>query len=103
MKSLTVKELKEKLDQGEELLVIDIREEWEVNESNFGAKHILMDDIIKDPTVLPKDETVVLHCRSGNRSGKLIQYLQDKGFDNLINLEGGNVAWQEQIGTKLGE
>lgn len=96
MESITVQELKTRLDAKEDIQVIDVREEHEVIEYSFGAVHIPMGDIINRQDELRKDVPVVLHCRSGKRSGACLTILsQQHGFTNLLNLEGGILAWAD--------
>ena len=98
MNKMTVKELKQKLDSGEQLKVIDIREPYEVEIASIGAQHIPMGEIVDRKDELPKDQPVVIHCRSGKRSAAVIETLNElHGFDNLYNLKGGINAWAEEI------
>lgn len=102
MKTITVEELKLKLDAGEDIQVIDIREDWEVEAASFGAEHIPMGDVPNQLEKISKDKPVVIHCKSGNRSSRMIEFLTTQfQFDNLINLEGGIKAWAEKIDTNL--
>lgn len=102
MKTITVEELKAKLDAGEDIQVIDIREDWEVEAASFGAEHIPMGDVPSQLDKIAKDKPVVIHCKSGNRSSRMIEFLTAQfQFSNLINLEGGIKAWAEKIDTSL--
>ena len=96
METITVQELKAKLDAGEDIQVIDVREEHEVIEYNFGAQHIPMGDILGRTEDVRRDCPVVVHCRSGKRSAAVISALEQKhDYTNLINLDGGVLAWYE--------
>ena len=96
MQSITVQELKTRVDKGEDIQIVDVREEHEVIEYSFGAIHIPMGEIIARQAELRQDVPVVLHCRSGKRSGACITILSEQhGFSNLINLEGGILAWAD--------
>ena len=102
MKTITVQELKAKMDAGEDIQVIDIREDWEVEAANFGAKHIPMGELPNQLDELAKDKPVILHCRSGARSGKMVEFLEkNHQFDNLYNLTGGIKAWAAEIDPSL--
>ncbi len=102
MKTITVKELKEKLDAGEDIQVIDVREDYEVETASFGAEHIALGDIPHSEEKIAKDKPVIVHCRSGKRSANAILFLeQNYGFDNLYNLEGGIIAWAKEIDPSL--
>ena len=102
MNSITVKELKAKLDANEPLQLIDIRETWEVEVANIGATPIPMGDILERSNELKTNIPCIIHCRTGGRSGKIIKVLQlHKGMTNLYNLEGGINAWAQEIDTTL--
>jgi len=97
MEDITVKELKERLANNETLHIIDVREQYEYDEFNIEAKLIPLGDIPKslDKLEAYKDEELIIHCRSGARSGKAKLYLQDQGFNKVRNLLGGMLEWQE--------
>lgn len=97
MKEMSVQELKEKFDQDEAIKVIDVREPDEAEICEIGAELIPMGDIMDRTNELPKDRPLVIHCRSGKRSGKIVEKLEEKGFDNAYNLQGGILAWADEI------
>lgn len=102
MKEITVTELKKRLDAGEQLNVIDVREPDEYNEYNIGAKLIPLGAIMGmqwDDIEDLKDEELIVHCRSGKRSMQACMMLEQGGFKNTVNLTGGVMAWQEQYPT----
>ncbi|MFT4525447.1 MAG: rhodanese-related sulfurtransferase [Bacteroidia bacterium] len=102
MNSITVKELKAKLDANEPLQLIDIRETWELEVAEIGAIHIPMGEILERSNELRTDVPCVIHCRTGSRSGKIIKVLEmHKGMTNLYNLEGGIIAWAQEIDSTL--
>lgn len=83
------------LQERDDVLLIDVREQWEYDEGHIpGITHIPMNEIPNRLSEIPTDKTVVLTCRSGNRSGQVTDYLQQQGFDNVHNMSGGIVAWQ---------
>ncbi|HMX39928.1 MAG TPA: rhodanese-like domain-containing protein [Saprospiraceae bacterium] len=93
---ITVQELKQKLDAGENFVFLDVREQWEHAEANLGARLIPLAML---PSIIPelaahKDDEIVIHCRSGARSGVAQAMLQAQGFKNVRNLTGGILAWQ---------
>lgn len=94
---ITVQELKQKLDKGEEFVFIDVREKYEYEEFNLGAKLIPLGDfqMAIDDLTDHQNEEIVVHCRSGARSGMAQQLLQQAGFTNVRNLTGGVMAWQD--------
>lgn len=97
MNEITVQELKEKLDRGEDFQLIDVREDFEYETSNLGGQHIPLGGILIEKDKLYKDKPVVVMCRSGKRSAAAIAQLEAQGFTNLYNLQGGIVAWQAEI------
>ena len=103
MKEVSVKELKSKMDAGEELLLIDVREAWERDVCLIeGAKHIPMGEVLTRADELKSKAQVIIHCRSGGRSGNVVNALEMQlGMDNLHNLTGGILAWADEIDTSL--
>ncbi len=102
MKSFYPKELKARLDAGEAIEIIDVRDEWELEVSKLdAAKHIPMDEILERLDEVPKDRPVVFLCRSGSRSGRVADYLTSQGYTNTYNLEGGILQWASDIDPSL--
>ena len=101
MQNITVEELKTRLEAGEKLNLIDVREPHENADFNIGGKLIPLGKIqtmqIEEIENL-KDQEVILYCRSGNRSGQAGLFLDTLGFQNTKNLTGGMLAWQEKFG-----
>lgn len=97
---ITVQELRQKLESGEKFVFIDVREPWEHEEFNIGARLIPLNTLVNSMYELDdhKDEEVVLHCRSGARSGMAQGMLQANGFTNVRNLTGGILAWEAAFG-----
>ncbi|TLU99041.1 rhodanese-like domain-containing protein [Dyadobacter luticola] len=94
---ITVEELKERLDKGEDLHFYDVREEHEYEEDNLGATLIPLGELPDrlDELEPLKDEEIIIHCRSGARSGRAAQYLESQGFTNVRNVVGGILAYRE--------
>lgn len=97
MKEITVQELKEMQDNHEDFQLIDVREPYEYEEANLGADLIPLGQVPNSVDKISKDKKVVVHCRSGKRSADAIQFLERQGFDNLYNLKGGILAYQQEI------
>jgi rhodanese-related sulfurtransferase len=98
MQTISVDELKRRLDAGENIHLVDVREPYENAEFNIGGVLLPLGEIRNYDTEAIdnwKDEEVVLYCRSGNRSGIAAQILEQMGFKNPKNLVGGMVAWQQ--------
>jgi adenylyltransferase/sulfurtransferase len=102
MKSINVKELKRMMDEGEDFKLIDVREPHEFEFVNMGAELIPLSSVLDNANKIPKKKKVIIHCRSGARSGNAILILEAQlGFDNLYNLEGGILAWAKEIDPSL--
>ena len=101
MKNISVEELKQKMDSGEKINLIDCREPHEYAETNLGGKLVPLGKIqtmqVEDLEDL-KDEEVIVHCRSGQRSAMACRVLDQLGFKDTYNLVGGILAWQEKYG-----
>lgn len=101
MKNITVEELKAKIDNGEQINLIDCREPHEYVEANLGGKLIPLGKIQTmqvDEIEDLKEEEVIIYCRSGRRSMMACMVLDQLGFKDTYNLEGGILAWQEKYG-----
>lgn len=98
---ITVQELKTKLDNKENFVFIDVREQYEYDEFNIGAKLIPLGNIQAALEDLEdhKNDEIVVHCRSGARSAGAQQLMQAAGFTNVRNLTGGVLAWQTAFGS----
>jgi sulfur-carrier protein adenylyltransferase/sulfurtransferase len=97
---ITVRELKERLDAGEEVAVLDVREPHEYEVANLeaqGAKLIPLGDLPNRLSELNQNDEVAVYCKTGGRSAKAVKILQDAGFGNVYNVEGGITAWSEEI------
>jgi rhodanese-related sulfurtransferase len=101
MNEITVQELKEKLDKGEDFQLIDVREDFEYETSNLGGQLIPLGGILIEADKVSKDKPVVVMCRSGKRSAAAIMQLQQLGYTNLSNLQGGILAWASEIDPTL--
>ena len=102
MKEITVKELKELKDSGADFQLIDVREPNEVEISSMGGELIPMGSVPQNVDKFSKDKQVIVHCRSGKRSGDVINWLEaNHNFDNLYNLKGGILAWADEIDNSL--
>jgi rhodanese-related sulfurtransferase len=96
MEDITVKELKERLEKGEKFHFFDVREEWEYEEDNLGANNIPLGELDHQLEQLAgiKHEEIVVHCRSGARSGNAKKYMETKGFTKVRNVLGGILAYR---------
>ncbi|MFN3405477.1 MAG: rhodanese-like domain-containing protein [Cytophagaceae bacterium] len=102
MKEISVKELKELLDKGEDIQVIDVREPSEFQAANIGGILIPLATVPQNVDKFSKNKKVVVHCRSGKRSENAIRFLEtNHGFNNLYNLTGGILAYKKEIDPTL--
>lgn len=102
MKEISVTELKALMDSGADFQLIDVRERNEYDFANLGGELIPLGTVPQEFEKFSKDKKVVVHCRSGKRSGDAILYLeQNHGFDNLFNLKGGILAWSDEIDPSI--
>lgn len=100
MKTITAEELKARIDAGEQLNIVDVREPHEHADFNIGGTlyplgRILSMDV--DELENLKDQEVIFYCRSGNRSGQACMFAETMGFTNVINLTGGMLNWREKF------
>ena len=102
IKNITPKELKARLDAGEALQVIDVREYWEVNLGTLeNALHIPMNDIPYQLDDIPQDKPVVFMCHTGVRSANVTEWVQQQGYTNALNLVGGIDQWSRDIDASV--
>jgi adenylyltransferase/sulfurtransferase len=94
---ISAKELKHKLDSGENIFVLDVREPHEYQIANLGAKLIPLGDLPARLAELDKNREIVVHCKSGGRSQKASEFLAQNGFKNVANLAGGITAWSNDV------
>src|ERR1700748_340714 len=97
MQEITVQELKEKIDNGEDFQLIDVREDFEYETSNLNGELIPLGGILIEADKISKDKPVVIMCRSGKRSAAAIMQLEQLGYTNLSNLKGSILAWAEDM------
>jgi sulfur-carrier protein adenylyltransferase/sulfurtransferase len=95
---ISAHELKRKLDAHEAFELIDVREPFEYEIARIdGAKLIPLAEIGERTEELQREQPIVVHCHSGTRSAQAVRLLQQRGFRNVYNLEGGIDAWSDQI------
>jgi rhodanese-related sulfurtransferase len=97
MQDITCEELKQKIDNGEKFVFIDVREPYEYQEFNLGAKLIPLGNLLGALNDLEphREDEIIIHCRSGARSGNAVETLRQLGFKNVRNVLGGVLAWQK--------
>jgi sulfur-carrier protein adenylyltransferase/sulfurtransferase len=98
---MQVEELKRRLDKGDDLFVLDVREPHENQICNIGGHLIPLNDLPKRVNELDSSREIVAHCKMGGRSAKAVQFLRQAGFQKVYNLTGGIIAWADRIDPKM--
>ena len=97
MKEITSKEVQEKLENGEKLNLIDVREFEEIQAGHIaGITHIPVGSIESRINEFSKEKQYIIVCRSGARSGRATEYLESQGFD-VTNMVGGMLSWEGEV------
>jgi molybdopterin/thiamine biosynthesis adenylyltransferase/rhodanese-related sulfurtransferase len=94
---ISVKDLKARRDAGEDIFLLDVREPYEVQIAQIGGKLIPQNDVPQRLAEIPRDREIVVHCRSGARSQRIAEFLKQSGYQNVVNLAGGILAWSDEI------
>lgn len=101
---ISPRELKSRLDSGEKLVILDVREPHELKICSLvNTVHIPMGELADRLTELDKykDGDIVVYCRSGGRSGRCVEYMRLQGFNRALNLTGGILEWADQIDQSM--
>lgn len=99
---ITPTELKQRLDRGDDLFLLDVREHNERGICNIGGELIPKDTVTNHLDRLPRDKEIVVYCRSGGRSQAIAQELYVKhGFRNVSNLAGGMLRWSDDVDPSM--
>jgi adenylyltransferase/sulfurtransferase len=101
---ITPAELKERLDRGDRLTIIDVREpfEWDIgNLEPHGARLIPLKQVPERMDEIDPADEIVLQCRSGARSAQALGYLRQHGYERLLNLKGGILAWADEVDSSI--
>jgi len=98
---IRVEELKQRLDAGENLFLLDVREEHEYEISNIGGHLIPLAELPKRLQELDATREIIALCKMGARSAKAVELLQQAGFQNVRNLTGGIHAWSDRVDPRV--
>ena len=98
---LTVKELKRRIDAGEDAYILDVREPYEYQIAQIGGKLIPQNEVPNRLAEIDRDREVIVHCRSGARSQRIAEFLKQAGYPRVVNLAGGILAWSDEIDPKV--
>jgi rhodanese-related sulfurtransferase len=95
---ISVEELKARRDRGEKPLVIDVREDWELQLASLpDVVHVPMNQLPARLSEFSRDIEIIVMCHAGGRSMRVAQFLSTQGFINVANLSGGISAWSESV------
>lgn len=103
MEDINPTQLKQRLDRGEQPVMIDVREDFERQAGNIGGLHIPMGVLPSQLEQIEKykNQEVIVYCRSGGRSGSAKVFLTQQGFTKVSNLVGGMNAWKATVDPAL--
>ena len=94
---MTATELKQRLDRGDKIEVIDVREPWEQQTASIGAKLIPINDLPQRMGEIDREQEIVVHCKGGGRSQRAAEFLAQSGYTKVSNLAGGITAWSNEV------
>jgi rhodanese-related sulfurtransferase len=98
VREISVLELKARRDRGEQPLVVDVREDWELQLARIpDVVHVPMSQIPARLPELSRDQETIVMCHAGGRSLRVAYFLANQGFTDVANLSGGITAWSEQV------
>jgi sulfur-carrier protein adenylyltransferase/sulfurtransferase len=98
---LSVKEFKQRIDAGEDVFLLDVREPYEYQIAQIGGTLIPQNDVPQRLAEIPRDREIVVQCRSGARSQRIAEFLKQSGYSKVFNLAGGILAWSDEIDSKV--
>ncbi len=98
---ITPKELKARLDRGDDLYILDVREPHEYQICQIGGHLIPLGDLPRRVNELDSSREIVAHCRSGKRSADAVAFLKQAGFKKIWNLKGGILAWSDEVDPRV--
>ena len=102
IKEITVTELKNKFDNNEDFMLLDVRNIQEVLYSKIEKSfHIPMNEIQDRINELDSNKEIIIQCKSGKRSARVCEYLMTQNFNNVKNLSGGIIAWAEEVDSSI--
>ena len=98
---ITVHELKQRLDSGEDIFILDVREPFEYQIANIGGTLIPLAQVPQRLNEIDRNREIVVQCKSGGRSQRIAEFLAQQGYPNVKNLAGGILAWSDQVDPKV--
>jgi adenylyltransferase/sulfurtransferase len=94
---LSAKELKKRMDAGENLFILDVREPFEYKIANIGGKLIPQNDVAQRIGEIDRNQEIIVHCKAGGRSQRIAEFLKHSGYPKVVNLAGGILAWSDEV------
>ena len=94
---ITARELKQRLDQGDELFILDVREPHEYQICNLKGHLIPIGELPRRVHELDSSHEIVAHCRTGKRAAQAVDFLRKAGFRKVLNLRGGILSWSTEV------
>jgi adenylyltransferase/sulfurtransferase len=98
---LTAAEVKRRIDAGEDLFILDVREPFEYQIANIGGTLIPLGQIPHRLHEIDREREIVVHCKFGARSQRVAEFLMQSGYSKVSNLAGGIMAWSDQVDSSL--
>jgi adenylyltransferase/sulfurtransferase len=94
---ITVTELKRRIDAGEDLFILDVREPFEYQIANIGGKLIPQNEVPQRLGEIDRDREIIVHCKGGVRSQRIAEFLKQSGYSKVVNVAGGILAWSSEV------
>ena len=101
VKEENFRETKRRIDAGEEVYILDVRERWEYKLAQIGGKLIPQNEVPQRLAEIDREREVIVHCHAGVRSQRIAEFLKQQGYPRVVNLAGGIHAWSEEIDPKV--
>jgi adenylyltransferase/sulfurtransferase len=98
---ISPRELKARLDRGDDLFILDVREPHEFQICNLGGHLVPLGELSRRVNELDSSREIVAHCRSGKRSAEAVEFLRSAGFRKVLNLKGGILAWSDEVDASV--
>jgi sulfur-carrier protein adenylyltransferase/sulfurtransferase len=98
---ISVQDLKRRLDAGDNLFILDVREPFEYKIANIGGTLIPQNEVPQRLAEIDRNREIVVQCKSGGRSQRIAEFLQQSGYPKVVNLAGGILAWSDQIDSTV--
>jgi adenylyltransferase/sulfurtransferase len=94
---LSVKDLKRRIDAGEDLFILDVREPFEYRIANIGGKLIPQNEVPQRLSEIDPSREIIVHCKAGGRSQRIAEFLKQSGYSSVVNVVGGILAWSDEV------